>query len=96
MDYSYKKPKVVPGKADIEAQKLFIRFYEELKFQKKKKNPIYFMDGAHPQHNTVAPYGWIKKRIHKGIKSNSGRQRMNINEAINIENLKTSARYGEV
>jgi len=95
MDYSYKKPKVVPGKADIEAQKSFIRFYEELKSQKKKKNPIYFMDGTHPQHNTVAAYGWIKKGTHKEIKSNSGRQRININGAINIENLKASVHYGE-
>lgn len=95
MDYSYKKPKVVPGKADIEAQKSFIRSYEELKSQKKKKNPIYFMDGAHPQHNSVAAYGWIKKGTHKEIKSNSGRQRININGAINIENLKASVHYGE-
>jgi len=91
----YKKPKVVPGKADTETQKSFIDFYKKLKSQKRENDPIYFMDGTHPQHNSVAAYGWIKKGTHKEIKSNSGRQRININGAINIENLKVSVHYGE-
>lgn len=95
MGYAYKKPKVVPGKADTEAQKSFIDFYEKLKSQKEKNDPIYFMDGTHPLHNSVAAYGWIKKGTNKEIKSNSGRQRLNINGAINIENLKTSVHYGD-
>ncbi|MCG6868568.1 MAG: hypothetical protein LJE91_07520, partial [Gammaproteobacteria bacterium] len=56
-----KKPKVVPGKADPEAQKAFLRDYENLKENKGENDPIYFMDGTHPQHNTVSSYGWIKR-----------------------------------
>jgi len=50
-------------------------------------NISYFMDGTHPQHNTVSSYGWIKRGEEKETKSNSGRQRLNINGAINIETM---------
>lgn len=95
LGYVYKKPKVVPSKANREEQEAFIRKYEKLKETKQEKDPIYFMDGTHPQHNTIAAYGWIKKGVDKEIKSNSGRQRLNINGAINIENQHLSVHYGE-
>ena len=56
-----RKPKLVPGKADVKAQEEFIEFYKELKAIKGAQDPVYFMDGSHPQHNSVAAYGWIKK-----------------------------------
>ena len=95
LDYSYKKPKVVPGKADRKAQENFIRSYKRIKAVKGENDPIYFMDGTHPQHNTIASYGWIKKGVEKEIKSNTGRQRLNINGAINIENQKVSVHYAK-
>jgi len=95
LDYSYKKPKVVPGKADRKAQENFIRSYKRIKAVKGENDPIYFMDGVHPQHNTIAAYGWIKKGVEKEIKSNTGRQRLNINGAINIENQKVSVHYAK-
>ncbi len=95
LNYSYKKPKLVPGKADAEAQEEFIEFYNELKETKGVNDPVYFMDGTHPQHNCVAAYGWIKKGEVKELKSNTGRQRLNINAAIDIENLSTAVDYGD-
>lgn len=88
LGFSYKKPKIVPGKADPEAQREYLEGYEKLKENKGKNDPIYFMDGVHPQHNTQASYGWIKRGEEKEIKSNSGRQRLNINGAINIETMR--------
>ncbi len=61
LGYAYKKPKIVSGKADVKAQEEFIEHYKELKATKGVNDPIYFMDGVHPQHNSVAAYGWIKK-----------------------------------
>ena len=95
LNYSYKKPKLVPGKADLEAQEEFIEFYNELKETKGANDPVYFMDGTHPQHNSVAAYGWIKKGKAKELKSNTGRQRLNINAAIDIEKLSTTVDYGD-
>jgi transposase len=92
--YVYKKPKLVPGKADAKAQEDFISSYRELKNTKGAMDPIYFMDGTHPQHNSVVAYGWIKKGTTKEIKSNTGRRRLNINGAIDIENTSISVDYG--
>lgn len=87
LGFVYKKPKKVPGKADVEKQEAFIEAYKELKEKKGENDPIYFMDGCHPQHNTQAAYGWIKRGKKKEIKTNSGRERLNINGAIDIEEL---------
>ncbi len=87
LGFSYKKPKIVPGKADPLAQREFLEEYEKIKHNKGANDPIYFMDGVHPQHNTQAGYGWIKRGEEQEIKSNSGRQRLNINGAINIETM---------
>ena len=93
LNYTYKKPKVVPGKADTKAQEEFVESYKELKKTKGANDTIYFMDGTHPQHNCVAAYGF-KKGTTKEIKSNTGRQRLNINVAFDIENTSISVDYG--
>jgi hypothetical protein len=52
---------LVPEKTDAEVQEEFIEFYNKLKETKEVNDPVYFMDGTHPQHNCVVAYGWIKK-----------------------------------
>jgi transposase len=79
LGYVYKKPKVVPGKADPEAQRAFLEQYEKLKQDKGQEDPIYFMDATHPQHNPVIACGWIKRGEEHAVRTNTGRQRVNIN-----------------
>ncbi len=86
---------MVPGKADAKAQEEFVEFYKKLKETKGANDYIYFMDGAHPQHNSVAAYGWIKKGTVKELKSNTGRKRVNINGAINIEEMSPVVGYSD-
>ena len=95
LGYAYKKPKRVPGKADATAQREFVEKYEKLKNSRQKHDPIYFMDGVHPQHNSVPAFGRIKKGLTKTIKSNTGRARLNINGAVNAETLQVIARNDE-
>jgi len=95
MGYVYKKPKLVPGKPDKNGQEEFIADYHKLKENKGENDPVYFMDGTHPQHNCVAGYGWIKKGKDKELSSNTGRQRLNINGTINIENLSTVVHFAD-
>ena len=95
LDFSYKKPTHVPGKQDPDQQQAFLREYEHLKAAKGKKDPIYFADATHPQHNSIPSYGWIKKGQEKELKANCGRQRLNINGAINIETLEPTVRFYE-
>ena len=87
LGFSYKKPTHVPGKQDPEKQQAFIEDYERTKATKGKKDPMYFADATHPQHNSVPSHGWIKRGEEKELKANCGRQRLNINGAINIETL---------
>jgi transposase len=84
MGFTYKKTKPVPGKAKKEAQELFIDAYNRLKARRGK---IYFADSTHPHHNAVISYGWIKKGEDFEVLCNSGRHRLNINGAVDIENL---------
>ena len=84
MGFVYKKPVLVPCKADEEKQKVFVEEYQALKNNLNQDDQIYFVDGVHPQHNTIATFGWIKKGNTKQLKTNNGRQRTNINGAINI------------
>ncbi len=87
LDFSYKKPTHVPGKQDPAQQQAFLDEYDQIKAEKDENDPIYFADATHPQHNSVPSYGWIKKGKEKELKANCGRQRLNINGAINIETL---------
>lgn len=95
LEFVYKKPKVVPGKSDPVAQARFGEQYEKLKENKGDKDPVYFMDGTHPQHNTRPAYGWIKQGEAKESKTNTGRKRVNINGALNIEDLSVVTRFDD-
>lgn len=85
LGYEYKKPKLVPGNPDIDAQEAFIEYYEKFMQEKPSDVEVLFMDAVHPEHNTMAAYGWIKRGEKKELKTNSGRQRLNLHGVINAE-----------
>ncbi len=95
MGFSYKKPKHIPGKANKKAQGEFIEKYNEFKETKSAEDHIYFMDGVHPLHNSQPAYGWIKKGKEQVLKTNTGRMRVNLNGAYNIEEHKAIIREDE-
>jgi len=86
LGFSYKKPKVIPGKANRLKQEQFLQTYQELKDGLGSKDQIYFVDSTHPSHNTLLSYGWILKgkRNDKYIKTNTGRDRLNLNGALSL------------
>ncbi len=45
------------------------------------------MDGVHPLHKSMTCNGWIKKGKEKSIRANTGRDRININGACNVEKI---------
>lgn len=53
------------------------------------------MDATHPNHNPVAGYGSIKRGHAHEIRSNTGRQRLNINGVIDGSNLSAIIRYDD-
>jgi len=96
LGYVYKKPKLQPGKhPPVEVQEAFVAKYQDLKGNKAEGDVILFMDAAHPQHNPVLGCGWIKRGKVQAIQSNTGRQRLNINGAINIDTLQLDYRFDD-
>lgn len=83
LGFSYKKTKQVPGKADPERQRAFLETYENIKKNMGKNDELYFTDGSHPQHNSMPAYAWIPRGEEHEIKTNTGRQRINLNGALN-------------
>jgi transposase len=83
--YEYKKPKLVPGNPDIEAQEVFAQQYEDFMMSKPADTEVLFLDAVHPEHNALAAYGWIKRGEKRQLKTNSGRQRLNLHGAMNAE-----------
>jgi transposase len=92
LGFSYKKPRVIPGKVNLEKQAEFIEEYETIKAGLGKNDSIHFMDASHPTHNTTPSYGWIKKGKagDKFIPTNTGRARLNLHGALNLGNLTTT------
>lgn len=82
--FSYKKPALVPGKANRIAQELWLKEYEHLKKTLPYGETICFLDGVHPTHNAKSAYGWIRKGTRKEIFTNTGRKRLNLSGALNI------------
>ena len=95
LGFVYKKPKLVPGKANADAQEAFLAEYEKLKQDKGENDVICFMDAFHPQHNPVLGHGWIKRGKDHKVKSNTGRRRVNINGAIDLERLEPVVRFDD-
>jgi len=87
LGFSYKKTKLIPGKADAAAQREFVKSFKKLESNLKENEVIYFGDGVHPQHNTQPAYAWIAKGKEKQIKSNTGRTRINLHGAVNAHDV---------
>lgn len=79
LNFTYKKTKHMPSKADAEKQQAHIEKYETLVKNLKDDEILYFIDGVHPLHNSINACGWIEKGEDKYIKANTGRDRVNIN-----------------
>lgn len=85
--FTYHKPLGVPAKADGEAQKRWITWYEALKKSLQDNEKILFLDGVHPTHAVRFASGWIKKGVRKEIPTNGSQKRMNIFGALDLEDM---------
>lgn len=87
LGFAYKKTKGGGVKADREAQEEFVRQLSEILEQVDDNQVVYFNDAVHPQHNTRPDYGWIYRGEDFEIPANPGRQRININGALNARQV---------
>ena len=82
--FSYKKPALVPGKADKKRQQQWLSEYEKLRQGLPEDEAIGFIDGVHPTHNVQPAFGWIKTGVRKEIPTNTGRGRINLTGMIDV------------
>lgn len=85
--FSYKQPKGVPHKFDVDKQTAFIAYYEQLKGSLSDNEPLLFMDAVHPTQATKITSGWIRKGIDKPIETTGSRTRLNIVGAIRLGHI---------
>ena len=85
----HRKPKAVSRKLDPEKQAAFIRAYEDLLNHLDADEAVLFGDAVHPTH-AVRPVGcWAPKDTPIAVAQTSGRQRLNIHGAIDLETGQT-------
>lgn len=86
---AYHKPNVIPRKLDEEKQKAFIESYDNLLNSLGNDEVVLFADAVHPTH-AARPVGcWAAKQDKLAIEQSSGRDRINIHGAIDLETGQT-------
>ena len=85
----YHKPSVIPRKLDKEKQKAFIESYDDLLNSLADNEAVLFADAVHPTHAARPAGCWAPSQEKLAIEQTSGRQRINIHGAINLETGQT-------
>ena len=86
---AYHKPNVIARKLDVAKQKAFIESYEKLLNSLGDNEAVLFADAVHPTH-AARPVGcWAPKQDKLAIEQTSGRQRINIHGAVDLETGQT-------
>lgn len=86
--FVYKKPQKIPGKLDPEKQKAFIEEYKKLKSNLQSGDEIYFADAVHPEHQSQAVCGWIKKGEMKTLQTSGKQLRLHFAGALCLDGMK--------
>ena len=86
LGFSYKKTKAVPAKADKEKQEQFLaEMLAKIEGLDSENEVFLFADAVHPEWNTRSNYGWIRTGKEFEVKSVSGRKRIHLTGAVNVE-----------
>ncbi len=86
--FTYKRPQKVPGKADPAKQEEFVQKYQELKGSLPSDEEIYFTDAMHPEYQTQAVCGWIKKGECKTLQTTGKQHRLHFIGAVRLDGMK--------
>ncbi len=85
LGFEHRKPEVVPRKLDVAAQEAFIKDYEAQMNQLPADETVVFADAVHPTHAARPAGCWVLKETRVAIEQTSGRQRLNIHGAVDLE-----------
>jgi transposase len=85
----YHKPNVIARKLDEDKQRDFIESYEKLLNSLSEDEAVLFADAVHPTHAARPAGCWAPKQETLAIEQTSGRERINIHGAIDLETGQT-------
>ena len=85
--FVYKKPLKIPTRLCPKNQEEFIQKYEKLKAQLSTDEEIYFMDAVHPEYQSQAVFGWIRKGVRKTLQSTAQQTRLHFVGGINLDTM---------
>ena len=89
LDMEHRKPRAISRKLDPAKQAVFIQQYEALMNRIGADEAVVFVDAVHPTH-AVRPVGcWGPKDVPVAVEQSSGRDRLNIHGAIDLETGQT-------
>lgn len=85
LDMEHRKPKAVSTKLDEARQKAFIEAYNALLNGLSDDEAVLFGDAVHPTHGARPVGCWAPKETKVAVDQTSGRERLNIHGAIDLE-----------
>lgn len=90
--FTFKKPEKIPGKLDPTRQMQFIEEYERLKNSLGPCDELYFLDAVHPEYQSQAVCGWIRKGECKTLQTTGKQKRLHFVGALNLKDMKVVVR----
>jgi len=85
LGYVWKRPKVVPAKADAQAQRAFldgVLLPLMAQAEAEPDSPLLFVDATHPAYDAHPAQGWIRRGERAVLPSNHGRVNVTLNGAL--------------
>ena len=86
---SYRKPELVAGRIDAARQQAFIDGYRQLMNSLAANEAVVFADAVHPTHQVRLAGCWAPSQERIAIHPSSGRERLNIHGALDLETGRT-------
>ena len=87
LGFEYKRPEGLPARAEEARQAAFISRYDQLLNGLAADEVVYFADAVHPEYQSRPAHGWVRKGDKVALRRTSGRQRLNLHAALNLENF---------
>src|SRR5208337_3574720 len=87
--FDWKKPEPVPSKIDAAVQQRFIDAHEDLRNSLNADETIVYVDAVHPTHQAKPAGRWLPRGQRCAIDVTSGRERLNLHGAIDLETGQT-------
>jgi len=88
--FDWKKPESVPDKIDAETQRKFIAAHEDLRNSLGPDEAVVYVDAVHPTHQCKPSGRWMPRGERCALPTASGRDRLNLHGAIDLETGRTS------